>query len=246
MKLTPWLSLVGSGDAGFNMTDRYDCHVYLLNGGSELALIDAGSGRDQAAIVAHIEADGYDPRRIKKLLLTHAHADHSAGSAGWHRNFGVEVGVAEEAAEALRSGDERWIYLDVARAAGLYPPEFTFPACPVGRELHDGDEIPVGNLTVRVLATPGHANGHCCFLVEVDGQRALFTGDLLFYGGRVLLLNTAECCPRACAQSLEKLRNLEIDLLLPGHQTFSLRHGQRHIDAALQAFDALLVPPNLL
>jgi glyoxylase-like metal-dependent hydrolase (beta-lactamase superfamily II) len=246
MQLTPWLSLVGSGNAGFNLTDDYDCHVYLLHGGGELALIDAGGGRDQAGIVAQIEADGYDPRQIRKLFLTHAHADHSAGSAGWHAAFGVEVCVAAEAAEALRTGDERWIYLDVARTAGLYPPDFTFPACPVAHELRDGDELPVGDLTVRALATPGHADGHFCFLVDVDGQRALFTGDLLFYGGKVLLLNTAECRPHRCAQSLEKLRNLGVDLLLPGHQTFSLKNGQRHVDAALKAFDALVVPPNLL
>ena len=38
--------LVGSGQSGFSLTDPLDCHVYLLDGGSELALIDTGVGRD--------------------------------------------------------------------------------------------------------------------------------------------------------------------------------------------------------
>ena len=44
MKITERVHVVGSGRVGFNLTHPIDCHVYLLNGGDEYALIDAGSG----------------------------------------------------------------------------------------------------------------------------------------------------------------------------------------------------------
>ena len=42
MKLTDDVYLVGGGDYGFNLTHRLDCHTYLIDGGGELALVDAG------------------------------------------------------------------------------------------------------------------------------------------------------------------------------------------------------------
>ena len=60
MQLTDIVHLVGSGQSGFSLTDPLDCHVYLLDGGSELALIDTGVGRDTPAIAAQIEAAGFD------------------------------------------------------------------------------------------------------------------------------------------------------------------------------------------
>ena len=55
MKLTDNVYLVGSGMLGFGLTDDYDCHMYLLDGGSEAALIDAGGGRDVSSVIKVIE-----------------------------------------------------------------------------------------------------------------------------------------------------------------------------------------------
>ena len=44
MRLTPDVCLVGGGMFGFGLTSPGDCHVYLLDGGDELVLIDAGIG----------------------------------------------------------------------------------------------------------------------------------------------------------------------------------------------------------
>ena len=57
MRITKRIYLVGSGQNGFNLTDDYDCHVYLLDCGGEYALIDAGGGRSTAAILTNIEAE---------------------------------------------------------------------------------------------------------------------------------------------------------------------------------------------
>ncbi|MFO1541441.1 MAG: hypothetical protein ACKOTZ_13530 [Chloroflexota bacterium] len=56
MQLTERIHLVGSGVWGFGLTDRADCHVYLVDGGTEAALIDAGAGVDTPAILALLDA----------------------------------------------------------------------------------------------------------------------------------------------------------------------------------------------
>ena len=66
MKLADRLYLVGSGD--FGLTDDYDCHVYLLDGDTEAALIDAGGGRDVGAILDNIRRDGIPLARVRYLL----------------------------------------------------------------------------------------------------------------------------------------------------------------------------------
>jgi glyoxylase-like metal-dependent hydrolase (beta-lactamase superfamily II) len=80
--------------------------------------------------------------------------------------------------------------------------------------------------------------------MKLGDRTVLFGGDLVFFGGKILLQNTWDCDLRAHLDSLVKLRDARVDVLLPGHLAFSLKHGQRHIDAALKIMDGLLVPPN--
>src|SRR5215471_5549245 len=117
MKIAERIHLVGSGQLGFSLTDDFDCHVYLLDGGDEYALIDAGGGREPDEILARIEADGLDLRRVRKVLLTHAHADHAAGAAALRERLALEVLASPTVAGYVREGDERAISLDVARRA---------------------------------------------------------------------------------------------------------------------------------
>src|SRR5262245_24569834 len=243
MRLAERVHLVASGRLGFSLTDDYDCHVYALDGGDEVALIDAGGGRSTEAILANLRADGLDPARVRHLLLTHAHADHAAGAAGLREALpGLRVYASREAAPWLREGDERAISLDIARAAGMYPPDIRLRPCPVEAELGDGEELRVGDLRVRAVATPGHARGHLSFLVG----RNLFAGDALFFGGRIVLQDTWDCSVQESNRSIERLARLDWDALLPGHMTISLSQGKRHAESALAAIRKLGVPPPLL
>lgn len=245
MKIADRIHLVGSGQAGFSLTDRYDCHVYLLDGGTECALIDAGGGRDTAGILAHIEADGLDPARVLTLLLTHAHADHAAGAAALREALGLRVLASPPVARYVREGDERAASLDVARRAGFYPPDFVYPACAVDGELADGEVARVGDRTLEVLETPGHASGHLAYVLRQIGLVSVFTGDALFFGGKILLQNIWDCSLQESIRSVERLAALSVDGLYPGHLTFAVRHGRNEVGHAMQAIARLLPPPQL-
>lgn len=247
MRLCDRVYLVGSGSNGFDLTDPYDCHVYLIDGGRELALIDIGAGMGAAGIIENVRRDGFDPARVRHLILTHGHGDHAGGAAHMRKLLGEPAIYASGAiAESLRRGDERALSLDVAKQAGIYPLDYHLEPCPVDHELEEGATVEVGSLRLTILDTPGHSDGHVSLLLEDGGQTMLFAGDVIFFGGKILLQNIRDCRLDALITSLRKLRQLAISALFPGHLTLSLKDGQRHIERANQVLDRLLIPEQMV
>lgn len=246
MKLTNRVYLVGSGDAGFSMTAPLDCHVYLIDGGDGLALIDTGVGVGTSRILENVRNEGFEPDRITHILLTHAHTDHAGGAARMRAETGADVMLSKDAAEFLRTGDEDAINLTFGKAAGFYPEDYRFEACEVARALEEGDTIPVGDCVVEVIDTPGHCAGHLAFQMCAEGTTYLFDGDSVFFGGKIILQNIHDCILQDYIETIMKLSELSVDALLPGHHLFSLRDGQRHLDEAAAASRQLAVPPNLI
>ena len=247
MQLTRRVYLVGSGATGFSLTHPTDCHVYLIDGGTELALVDAGTGLGADEIVANIRAHGFDPAAVRHLLLTHLHADHAGGAASLRQRLpNLQVMASAVGADWLRRGDEQAISLDRGKQGGFYAPEYRFEACPVATDLTDGQVVTVGELAIEVLDVPGHSQGHVAFLMRDAGLTYLFAGDLLFFGGRIHLQSIWDCDLQAHLRSLQRLAGLAVDVFLPGHGAFSLRDGQRHIDAANRWIERCLVPPGFL
>ena len=245
MKIADRIHLVGSGRNGLSLTDPIDCHVYLLDGGSECALIDAGGGRDADGTVAHIKSDGFDTSRVRHLFLTHAHADHAAGAAGLRERLDLHVHASPEVAASVRSGDERFSSLGVARQAGVYPEDFTLDPCPVDVALADDQVVRVGDLSVRAITTPGHSAGHLSFVLTHGGATSVFCGDSFFFGGRILLQHIWDCSVQQSIVSVQRLASLDVDGLYPGHNTFCVRNGRRQFEPALRAIAALLPPPQM-
>jgi glyoxylase-like metal-dependent hydrolase (beta-lactamase superfamily II) len=131
-------------------------------------LVDGTLALDAGALTSTLPLRRLE--RIDHVLLTHAHFDHIGAAA--------EVVKASGAPLALHPGD-----LPVLQAGGgaLF---FGFQPPPIPAEvarLAAGQEIGVGELTLRVLHTPGHSPGHVTFYAPAEG--ALFDGDVLFAGG---------------------------------------------------------------
>jgi len=138
--------------------------------------------------------------RIVRVLETHTHADHVSG----HGRLALDHGIP----------------VSIHRSAGV-----DYPHDP----LEDGDEIIVGNVTLRCIHTPGHRPEHCCFTV-IDRTRAdepwlLLTGDSLFVGdtARPDLAVGAEEGAEGLFHSLERLLELQDGVeVYPGHVAGSL------------------------
>lgn len=248
MRLTADVAIVGGGPAtGFGISSDFDAHVYLLDGGSEFALIDCGMGTDQGVerVFAAIEAVGIDPSEIDRLFLTHYHTDHAGGAAVYRERLGLRVSIAGDVRQALERPDHELTQFARAQEAGFFPADYDYQGCPVDDPLSDGDVCTVGRLTVRYLATPGHCAGHGSYLVSGGDRVYLFAGDAVFSRGRVYLQAIPDCDLRASIDSIRRLAELEFAALLPGHGSISLDDGPEHVRAATAVLDRLGVPENI-
>lgn len=245
MKIAERIHLVGSGKFGMELSEPTDCNVYLLDGGAECALIDAGGGIEPERMVENIRRTGFSMENVRYCLITHAHADHAAGARFFHDRYGVEVIASKEAAPWLENGDLNMTSIEHAIRGGVYPADYQYPACPVSRAVSEGDRITVGDIELTVIDSPGHSRGHVCYLWEEVGRRSLFSGDTVFAGGKVVLQYVWDCIIPEYAETVKKLHRLNIERLFPGHGPFLLSRAHVHIEKAHQCFERLEIPPNL-
>lgn len=246
MKLSDDVYLVGGGDYGFNLTHRLDCHVYAIDGGDEIVLIDAGFGPGTEEILEQMRCDGLDPSAVSRIVVTHYHADHAGGCAAMARATGAEVWAPTEAAATIRVADADQIGLTWAQSFGFYPADYVWEPCEVAKEYRDGDRIPAGSLTLEAIATPGHCMGHYVLRLAGRSRSYLFASDLVFWGGAIILQNVPDSNLQQYAASMNRVAALEFDALLPGHHMISLTDGRRHVLAAANDFNRIGLPRDLL
>ena len=249
VRLTRDVAVVGGGNMGFNLSAPLDCHIYVIDGGDELAIVDAGMGGpygETETILKNIKDDGINVDHISSLFLTHYHADHAGGAADFKQRLGVTVHGEPLCAKTLEAGDEEVISLPFAKRAGFYPADYVFQPCPTMPTFTEGAKVQVGRLAVTSYVTPGHSHGHVSLLVEGGDRRYLISGDLVFWGGFIIAQNIPDCIIQEYAASVIKMEQVPFDALLPGHMSISLRDGKRHMDAAAAQFRQLAIPKNLI
>ncbi|UCD32902.1 MAG: MBL fold metallo-hydrolase [Desulfobacterales bacterium] len=165
----------------------------------ESVIIDpAGDEEELFALIQSEEA------RIKYILNTHAHADHTLGNAKLKHLLSAPVCMHETDDQFF---SDRSIQEMSLKELGLPGPDSA------DIRLKDKDVLKVGMLGVEVIHTPGHTPGSVCYLI----QGHLFTGDTLFVGaaGRTDLIGGSL---ETLIESLEKLIGLPKETVVwPGH-----------------------------
>jgi hydroxyacylglutathione hydrolase len=249
MRLTEDVAIVGGGAmTGFGLSSDLDAHIYLLDGGSDYALIDCGMGTPSGfeRVLSLIRSVGVEPERVSRLLLTHYHTDHAGGAATYRERLGLRVSISAHVRQALEAPDHTMTQFEAARAAGVFPTDYAFPPCPVDDPLVNDDVRTVGRLSVRYLSTPGHCAGHGSYLVTGGERTYLFAGDAVFAQGRLFLQAIPDCDLGASAESVRRLGALDFAALLPGHGAIALDGGRDHLRAAISVLDQLRVPQNII
>ena len=139
--------------------------------------------------------------QVKHLLNTHLHFYHVWGNTFVYRDLGLRPEANYEDLHIYEHMDEQ-----IRSVVGVGIPHPPLP--PLGTFLLDGSEVKFGNITFRVMTTPGHSRGCICFYSEKD--HVLFSGDTLFCGscGRTDLEGGSH---EAIMQSLLRLATLPDD-----------------------------------
>lgn len=176
-------------------------------------LIDTGRRWDRNRILKEIEG-----RQLSLVALTHVHPDHQGMAAAicQARNIPLACHADDVAAMEGRQPMNRGSADNLLTR--LVTRLWQGPAHPVGRVLHEGDEV----AGFRVIHAPGHAPGEVIFFRESD--RVAICGDVIrnlnFLTGRPALKEPLALLTYDMAEnrrSIRKLAALDPALILPGH-----------------------------
>lgn len=141
---------------------------------------------------------------VQGLLLTHTHQDHIVEIIPLKQKFQMAVYVHPLDAPNLQSPGADRLPIFMEREA-IDPDEL----------LEDGELFKLGEITIKVIHTPGHSPGGICFYIEKEDL--LISGDTLFQGsmGRI---DFPTSNPKDMAESLKKLAALPAETrVIPGH-----------------------------
>jgi glyoxylase-like metal-dependent hydrolase (beta-lactamase superfamily II) len=172
--------------------------TYVLDAGDgSLAVIDPGWGTEESldVLADALRSVGRSLDDVDLVLVTHWHVDHLGAATALRDRSGARIAMhpaevahlhAWDAERALDDADVRAWGLPDGLVAGVIAtwgsgrrPPIPDPASfSVDLELQHGDELVVGQRTLRVVHTPGHTPGHVCFAeTRSDADGLLFTGD---------------------------------------------------------------------
>ena len=132
----------------------------------EAIVVDGGDG--VAPVLARLQRLGL---KATYLVHTHAHIDHIGDVGALRQETGAPALLHPADLPLYRAMEMQAMWIGLPN-----PPRIV----ELDAELHDGDEMRAGSITLRVLHTPGHTPGSCCFAVG-DGETIL-SGDTLFAG----------------------------------------------------------------
>jgi len=212
-------------------------NTYLVKGDEGCLLIDTGWNTDESfdSLKEQLAELGIEGREISQIVVTHAHPDHY-GLAGKIKSlFGASLlfhhlekdfietryvnmeELIQELGQWLQRNGVPPAKLAELQEASLPMLKFVAPAMP-DVTLYGGETIITGEFSFKVMPTPGHTAGHIC-LYEPD-KKVLLSGDHILPTITPHVGLHPQSSPNPLGDyldSLERLKNLEVNFVLPGH-----------------------------
>jgi glyoxylase-like metal-dependent hydrolase (beta-lactamase superfamily II) len=214
---------------------------YVVKGTDQSLIIDTGWNREDcmAALVSGLRECGVDLKQAD-FFITHMHADHS-GLVSTVAEQGAKIYFGQADAEIIRSSTPgHWEkMIDFARKCGFpgeelekaigshpgrrYSPNTSLNFC----ILRDGDTISIGDYLFGCIETPGHTPGHICLYEH--GKKIFICGDhILADITPNITLSFEDRNPlKEYLMSLDKVYDLDVELVLPGHRSIFSNQEER-------------------
>lgn len=140
-----------------------NCYFAVNEDTNEMLVIDPGDSAKQ--LVDKIKERALKPAAV---LLTHGHFDHAWAAKEVAEEFSVPVYAEEHEKETLLSPEINLCGMMGQRGVIFHADVY----------VKDEDTLDLAGFSVKVLHTPGHTKGGCCYYIEKE--QALFSGDTLF------------------------------------------------------------------
>jgi len=179
-----------------------DCNTYVIKDETSV-IIDPGLTQFLPSLFQDLHKDGIDPKEIDIIANTHLHGDHCWSNEAFKKVSGAKILIHP-------SQKDFWdeAVVQASRFFGVPIPEFTQD------ELFDNDKLNTGEMQFELIPSPGHSPESICFYCQKE--KILICGDVIFNQntGRVDLPGGSA---DELKQSIERLSQLEIEYLLPGH-----------------------------
>ncbi len=173
-------------------------NTYLVDDGNECVVIDPAAPFPASGIT----------KKLKYIILTHAHFDHMLDIDEWVDKTGAEVLVGGPDFAGLSDSELNCYMLLTGQDRGYGGTAI---------KANDGDIFSFGKTDITVLSTPGHTPGSVSILIE----DALFVGDTIFAGG-----GYGKCCfPGGNFSDIRK--SIEKIIALDGNTTVYPGHGEK-------------------
>jgi glyoxylase-like metal-dependent hydrolase (beta-lactamase superfamily II) len=139
-----------------------NCYFVMNEETRELIIVDPGARPKELA--ERVRREGKKPVAI---LLTHGHFDHATAAEELAEEFGIRIYAHEKERQTLADPQKNASWM-VHESKVFHADEF----------LKDEQELDLAGFHIRVLFTPGHTEGGCCYYLPYEN--IVFSGDTLF------------------------------------------------------------------
>src|ERR1700678_3262680 len=210
--LTPIRRYVFPGvlEMNYQAQRRMGGNIYLVDGGTEFALIDVGFLDELPDVLELIRQMGFSLSACKLIVATHADVDHTQGLTRAREGLKCQAAAHPKSVAAIEEGDEILTYARID-AQGIHIP---MPRCKVDRVINEGESLQIGDKTLEVWSTPGHTSGQ----LTLRMGNLLFSGDNIFRDGSVGVIDAHHGSNLLdFIASLKRILASDVEYLLPSH-----------------------------